>query len=90
VFASSSEALWTETRAYAYFAAVQFNANPIIVGSHAPGSGIFLHSWVGGATAGCLALPEVRLLEVLRWLKQSAHPVIEIGTDHEVGPAPPL
>jgi len=89
VFASWSEALWTETRAYRYFAVVQFNANPITAGSDAPGSGIFLHSWVGGATAGCVALPEVRLLAVLRWLRPSAHPVIEIGTEHEVDPAPP-
>jgi L,D-peptidoglycan transpeptidase YkuD (ErfK/YbiS/YcfS/YnhG family) len=83
-FASWSEALWTQTVAYPYFAVVQFNANPIRGGSGAPGSGMFLHSWVGGATAGCVALREAQLLHVLRWLEPSAHPVIEIGTNREV------
>lgn len=86
-FASWSEALWTETVAYPYFAVVQFNINPIRVGANAPGAGIFLHSWMGGATEGCVALHEPQLLEVLRWLNPSAHPVIEIGTDDEVKPA---
>ena len=88
-FASWSEALWTETVAYPHFAVVQFNMNPIVGGTNAPGSGIFLHSWVGGATEGCVALHEAQLLEILRWLKPSAHPVIEIGTDDEVDPVPP-
>jgi cell wall-associated NlpC family hydrolase/L,D-peptidoglycan transpeptidase YkuD (ErfK/YbiS/YcfS/YnhG family) len=87
-FAAWSEPLWTETVAYPYFAVIQFNMNPIRAGANALGSGIFLHSWVGGATQGCVALPEGQLLDVLRWLKPSAHPVIEIGTDAEVGPAP--
>lgn len=83
-FASWSEALWTETVAYPYFAVVQFNMSPTVGGVDAPGSGIFLHSWIGGPTEGCVALPEARLLDVLRWLRPSAHPVIEIGTDREV------
>ncbi|MBV9805253.1 MAG: C40 family peptidase [Solirubrobacterales bacterium] len=89
-FASRSEALWTETLAYPYFAVLQFNANPVRGGASAPGSGIFLHSWVGEATQGCVALRERQLLEVLRWLRPSAHPVIEIGTDAQVAPAPTL
>jgi cell wall-associated NlpC family hydrolase/L,D-peptidoglycan transpeptidase YkuD (ErfK/YbiS/YcfS/YnhG family) len=83
-FAAWSEPLWTETVAYPYFAVTQFNMNPIRRGSAAPGSGIFLHSWVGGATEGCVALPQSRLLQILRWLRRSAHPVIEIGTDREI------
>jgi gamma-D-glutamyl-L-lysine dipeptidyl-peptidase len=83
-FASWSEPLWTETVAYPYFAVVQFNMNPTRDGANALGSGIFLHSWVGGATEGCVALRESQLLEVLRWLRPSAHPVIEIGTDAQV------
>ncbi len=85
-FASRSEPLWTETIAYPYFAVIQFNAAPTIGGAQAPGSGIFLHSWIGEPTHGCIALPEPRLLEVLRWLHPAAHPVIEIGTDAEVYP----
>jgi L,D-peptidoglycan transpeptidase YkuD (ErfK/YbiS/YcfS/YnhG family) len=87
-FAAWSEPLWTETVAYPYFAVIQFNLNPIRGGTNALGSGIFLHSWVGGATLGCLALPERALLEVLRWLRPSAHPIVEIGTDSEVGRTP--
>ncbi|MGA2928951.1 MAG: hypothetical protein ABSG43_23750 [Solirubrobacteraceae bacterium] len=47
-FASWSEALWTETVAYPYFAVIQFNMSPILAGANALGSGIFLHSWVDG------------------------------------------
>jgi cell wall-associated NlpC family hydrolase/L,D-peptidoglycan transpeptidase YkuD (ErfK/YbiS/YcfS/YnhG family) len=83
-FASWSEPLWTETVAYPYFAVIRFNINPTRSGANALGSGIFLHSWVGGATEGCVALREWQLLDVLRWLKPSAHPVIEIGTEGQV------
>lgn len=86
-FASWSEALWTETTAYPYFAVVKFNMDPTIGGSQAPGSGIFLHSWVGGATAGCVALHEDELLQTLRWIRPSAHPEIEIGLTGQVTPA---
>ena len=83
-FASWSEALWTETVAYPYLAVIQFNESPIVSGSNAPGAGIFLHSWVGTATEGCVALPESRLLDVLRWLKPSEHPLIEIATNGQI------
>ena len=86
-FASWSEPLWTETVAYPFLAVIDFNTDPIVSGGPAPGSGIFLHSWVGGATQGCVALAEARLLQVLRWLRPSAHPVIEIGTNAQVGRA---
>ena len=83
-FAAGSEALWTETVAYPYFAVMRFNMSPVRGGRGAPGSGIFLHSWIGGATAGCVALPRTELLDVVRWLRQSEHPVIEIGTNAEL------
>jgi len=83
-FASRSEALWTQTVAYRYFAVVQFNVDPTIGGAQAPGSGIFLHSWIGEPTHGCVALHEQSLLALLRWLEPAAHPVIEIGSDAEV------
>jgi L,D-peptidoglycan transpeptidase YkuD (ErfK/YbiS/YcfS/YnhG family) len=85
-FASWSEALWTGTVAYPYFAVIEFNTDPIVGGASAPGSGIFLHSWIGSPTQGCVALPESRLLEVLCWLDPSAHPVIEIGARAELTP----
>jgi L,D-peptidoglycan transpeptidase YkuD (ErfK/YbiS/YcfS/YnhG family) len=87
-FAPWSEALWTETVAYPYFAVIDFNSDPTVAGADGLGSGIFLHSWVGGATEGCVALPRARLLELLRWLQRSAHPVVEIGTDRELEAIP--
>lgn len=84
-FASRSEALWTETVAYPYFAVIDFNTAPIRRGPEAPGSGIFLHSWVDGPTAGCVALHTASLLRLLRWLRPAEHPLIEIG----VGLSPP-
>jgi L,D-peptidoglycan transpeptidase YkuD (ErfK/YbiS/YcfS/YnhG family) len=86
-FAAGSEALWTETLAYPYFAVIDFNTDPIVGGANAPGSGIFLHSWVGGATAGCVALRRRRLLTVLRWLAPAAHPMIAIGTGAQLSAA---
>ena len=87
-FAAWSEPLWTETVAYPYFAVIQFNTHPIVIGAGAPGSGIFLHSWVGGPTEGCVALPTARLLAVLRWMNPAAHPQVAIGTDRELAGLP--
>jgi L,D-peptidoglycan transpeptidase YkuD (ErfK/YbiS/YcfS/YnhG family) len=84
-FAAWSEALWTETTAYPYFAVIDYNEDPTISGPDAPGSGIFLHAWVEGPTEGCVALHTADLLQVLRWLEPADHPVIEIGTDSQVG-----
>jgi L,D-peptidoglycan transpeptidase YkuD (ErfK/YbiS/YcfS/YnhG family) len=88
-FAAWSEALWTDTKSYRYFAVIDFNDNPTVAGLHAPGSGIFLHAWMYGPTQGCIALPVPKLLDVLRWLDPADHPVIEIGTRAEVGHVPP-
>jgi L,D-peptidoglycan transpeptidase YkuD (ErfK/YbiS/YcfS/YnhG family) len=85
-FASESEALWTETAAYPYFAVIEFNVDPILGGRDAPGSGIFLHAWVGGPTNGCVAVPLGDLLATLRWLDPHKHPVIEIGTASALAP----
>lgn len=42
------------------------------------GSCIFLHVWKGpaAATAGCTAMPEKELVELLRWLHPAAHPIL--------------
>jgi L,D-peptidoglycan transpeptidase YkuD (ErfK/YbiS/YcfS/YnhG family) len=78
-FAVGSEALWTEKVAYPYFAVIEFNAHPIRRGRGAPGSGIFLHSWVDAPTAGCVAIHRSRLLSLLGWLAPSRRPVIAIS-----------
>ncbi|MGD1012015.1 MAG: L,D-transpeptidase family protein [Acidimicrobiales bacterium] len=88
-FAAWSEPLWTETTAYPYLVVIEYNDNPTIGGVNAPGSGIFLHAWMNGATQGCIALPIPRLLRVMRWLNPVEHPYIEIGTNAEVGRVPP-
>jgi L,D-peptidoglycan transpeptidase YkuD (ErfK/YbiS/YcfS/YnhG family) len=91
-FAAWSEPLWTETdgdRGYPYLAVIDYNLDPTISGPDAPGSGIFMHAWMDAPTEGCLALPVPELLRVLRWLEPSRHPVIEIGTNAEVGHLPP-
>ena len=87
-FAAWSEALWTEGNAYPYLAVIGFNMSPTTTGARALGAGIFLHSWMGTATEGCVALPKARLVEVLRWLHPAEHPMIEIGLDDQVDPAP--
>jgi L,D-peptidoglycan transpeptidase YkuD (ErfK/YbiS/YcfS/YnhG family) len=84
-FAGRSEALWTETTAYPYFAVINYNEDPTISGPKAPGSGIFLHAWVEAPTAGCVALHAADLLHVLRWLQPADHPFVEIGTDSQLG-----
>jgi L,D-peptidoglycan transpeptidase YkuD (ErfK/YbiS/YcfS/YnhG family) len=84
-FAAWSEALWTESRAYPYLAVLNTNNDPTIGGAGAPGAGIFLHHWMNAPTQGCVALPLADLMAVLRWLRPAEHPVIEMGTDAEVG-----
>jgi L,D-peptidoglycan transpeptidase YkuD (ErfK/YbiS/YcfS/YnhG family) len=75
-FGGSSEALWRISPQYRYFAVIEYNAGPVVPGR---GSAIFLHVAVG-ATAGCVSLPEGRLVRLLRWLRPSARPLIRIGT----------
>lgn len=73
-FAGRSEALWRISPQYRYFAVIDYNAHPVVAGR---GSAIFLHVSDGGPTAGCVSLPEARLLRVFRWLRPGA--VIHIG-----------
>jgi L,D-peptidoglycan transpeptidase YkuD (ErfK/YbiS/YcfS/YnhG family) len=68
-FGGGSEALWRITPQYRYFAVIDYNAHPIVAGR---GSAIFLHVQAGRRTAGCVSLPESRLLRLLRWLRPGA------------------
>ena len=47
----------------------------------APGSGIFLHSWMDGPTEGCVALQTRNCSTSCAGCGRPLHPVIEIGTD---------
>jgi L,D-peptidoglycan transpeptidase YkuD (ErfK/YbiS/YcfS/YnhG family) len=73
-FGGGSEALWRIAPQYRYFAVVDYNDEPVVPGR---GSAIFLHVAVG-ATAGCVSLPEPELLQLLRWLRPSAKPLIRL------------
>jgi len=66
-------------------AVIEYNTDPVVPGL---GSAIFLHIWrEDGAkpTAGCVALPEDRLRELLGWLDAEAAPVIFLGPPHPEG-----
>jgi L,D-peptidoglycan transpeptidase YkuD (ErfK/YbiS/YcfS/YnhG family) len=75
-FGGDSEALWRISPQYRYFAVVQYNARPVVAGR---GSAIFLHVSAGHPTAGCVSIPEARLVRVLRWLAPESHPVVHLG-----------
>ncbi|MFM8302732.1 MAG: L,D-transpeptidase [Actinomycetota bacterium] len=62
--------------AYDYGAVIAYNVDR----TPGLGSAIFLHVSKAGPTAGCVALPEDRLLEVLRWLDPAKTPRIVMGT----------
>jgi L,D-peptidoglycan transpeptidase YkuD (ErfK/YbiS/YcfS/YnhG family) len=57
---------------------INFNMNPAVKGR---GAGIFLHDLgpQAGPTAGCVALPEAVMTDVIRWITPAGHPVIAIG-----------
>jgi L,D-peptidoglycan transpeptidase YkuD (ErfK/YbiS/YcfS/YnhG family) len=58
---------------YGYAIDISYNESPVVPGK---GSAIFLHVSDGNGTAGCVSLPQADLLEVLRWLDPTKHPVI--------------
>jgi L,D-peptidoglycan transpeptidase YkuD (ErfK/YbiS/YcfS/YnhG family) len=76
-FGGDSEPLWEVTPQYDYFAVVEYNRLPVVPGR---GSAIFLHVSIGAPTTGCVALPRVDLLRVMRFLRPSQHPLIDIST----------
>lgn len=81
-FGGGSEPLWEVTPQYDYFAVIEYNRQPVVPGR---GSAIFLHVSIGAPTTGCVAIPRVDLLRVLRFLRPSRHPMIYIST-HQLLP----
>jgi L,D-peptidoglycan transpeptidase YkuD (ErfK/YbiS/YcfS/YnhG family) len=75
-FGGDSEALWTQTTAYRYFAVIEYNSSPVVPGR---GSAIFLHAATGAPTNGCVSLRLDRLVQTLRWLDPRLHPRIRIS-----------
>jgi L,D-peptidoglycan transpeptidase YkuD (ErfK/YbiS/YcfS/YnhG family) len=82
-FGGGSEALWQTVPSYDYFAVIAYNRHPIVPGR---GSAIFLHVADGQATAGCVSIPVADLLRVLRALRPSLHPLIDITTRQLLAP----
>jgi D-alanyl-D-alanine dipeptidase/L,D-peptidoglycan transpeptidase YkuD (ErfK/YbiS/YcfS/YnhG family) len=60
---------------YHYAAVIHYNGD-LVPGR---GSAIFLHVSQGHPTAGCVAVPEPVLLQLLRWLDPARAPVIAMG-----------
>jgi L,D-peptidoglycan transpeptidase YkuD (ErfK/YbiS/YcfS/YnhG family) len=72
-----NEHLYYETPYYNY--AVVINT-PSGAAAYPHGSAFFLHVTDGRATAGCVAIPQSKLVTLMRWLAPSTHPRILIGT----------
>jgi L,D-peptidoglycan transpeptidase YkuD (ErfK/YbiS/YcfS/YnhG family) len=86
--ASHAEHLWDFRAAYRYAWVIEFNrprfgTRPASAPKPAlsAGSAIFFHVQGGGATAGCVAVPEARARSISRWLDPAKRPVIVIGED---------
>jgi L,D-peptidoglycan transpeptidase YkuD (ErfK/YbiS/YcfS/YnhG family) len=76
-FGGDSEPLWEVRPQYDYFAVIEYNRRPVVPDR---GSAIFLHVTIGASTTGCVAIPRVDLLRVLRFLRPALHPMIYIST----------
>lgn len=63
--------------AYNYGAVIAYNTKR--VATPPLGSAIFLHVGTGSSTAGCVSLPQRKLLAVLRWMRPVDHPRIVIS-----------
>jgi len=61
---------------YTYAVVINYNRFPLTPGA---GSAFFLHVTDGGATAGCVAISQSKLVSLMRWLSPSTHPRILIG-----------
>lgn len=70
------EVLVNYANAYKYAIAINYNTNPVVKGA---GSAIFLHCIGNGPTAGCVAIPEDKLITILKKVKSST--MIVIGTE---------
>lgn len=80
-FAVGSEALWTETEAYASFAVVEYNMHPVVPYA---GSAIFVHASTGQPTEGCVSLSLSDLDYLLRALDWHKAPMIVMGPAPEI------
>lgn len=71
----SAEHLIDYPAAYKYAVVINYNMSPIIPGK---GSAIFLHCMTGSYTAGCVAIPESDMFNIMKRLDSSKNPIIII------------
>lgn len=79
---SPNEHLYYETPYYNYAVVIDYNTRNSPTGVvQGRGSAFFLHVHPtgAGATAGCVAIPQAKLVRLMRWLNPGAHPRILIG-----------
>jgi L,D-peptidoglycan transpeptidase YkuD (ErfK/YbiS/YcfS/YnhG family) len=77
---SPNEHLYYETPYYNYAVVIDYNTRNAPGGvRQGAGSAFFLHVTDGYATAGCVAIPQSKLVPLMRWLTPGAHPRILIG-----------
>ncbi|HEU5007919.1 MAG TPA: L,D-transpeptidase family protein [Jatrophihabitantaceae bacterium] len=77
-----NEHLYYETPYYNYAVVIDYNTRNAPGGvRQGAGSAFFLHVYPPGTgpTAGCVAVPQQRLVTLMRWLRPSTHPRILIG-----------
>ncbi len=80
--ATSWEKMRRDSDQYKYGLVIGYNMDPVVKGK---GSAIFLHVWRdGGATLGCVSMPEEMVLRILRWLDPARKPLIVMGTESEL------
>jgi L,D-peptidoglycan transpeptidase YkuD (ErfK/YbiS/YcfS/YnhG family) len=96
-YGTYAEHLWSYGRQYTYVAVMDYNlpAGPIRTGADGvrrtatpadtkAGGGIFLHVTNGKVTAGCIAIPQRQMRDVLRWLDPDRNPVIVVGPESAI------
>ena len=75
-----NEHLYYETPYYDYAVVIDYNTRNAPGGvKQGAGSAFFLHVTDGNPTAGCVAIPQARLITLMRWLSPKTHPRILIG-----------
>ncbi len=80
---SPNEHLYYETPYYNQAVVIDYNTRNSPTGvRQGAGSAFFLHVHPAGtgATAGCVSIPQGRLVSIMKWLRPDRHPRILIGT----------
>jgi L,D-peptidoglycan transpeptidase YkuD (ErfK/YbiS/YcfS/YnhG family) len=79
-----NEHLRTETPYYNYAVVIDYNTRNA-PGGVRPGAGsaffLHVHPTGTGPTAGCVSIPQAKLVHLMQWLHPGAHPRILIGTN---------